>query len=705
MRENFVPETSQVVASESQTEDKVSIETTKEEKKPSKIKTIFLFSALVFILLATYFVYKFVDFENVNIGSSPESADYNLVKFENEAEYLAYFEEVETMVGGLSVGVFGPIEVMTRESADYSDVKELAPGGNFSATAQRMSGTNVQVAGIDEPDIVKTDGKNIFMSLQDKLYPFLRGESVPLPRPDEEFDFGMEEQIEAVEVSDQVSPDYPINLGVTNIVKAFPPESLSKLSKIDLSGELLLYGKTLVVISGNDLVGFDVSDEEKPTEVWKIDFDDRQEIISTRLFKGEIYVITRTFSTSFTGCNVPYKNGVEILCTDVYHPTISVPVDSIYTVSKISATDGTIGDKMSFVGASGLSTIYMHPEKLFVTYTTYPDLLKYFYGFFEDEGKDLVTSNFRNELEKVKDLDISTQAKMTEFSVLIENFILSLSSDEVLRFETELQNKMNSYSSRHARELEETGIVSIDVSSLEFQASGKVAGHPLNQFSLDYYENHLRVATTIGTSSGISNESVNDLYVLDSEMKTVGEVLGFAPDEKIYSARFVGERGYLVTFKEIDPFFVFDLTDPKNPKLTGELKIPGYSSYLHPISENLIMGVGKEDNFVKISLFDVTDSASPKEISKYELREYWSDILNTHHAFLNDETHKFVFIPGGNGGYVLSYEGNELTLEKAISTNGVRRALYLDDYLYVISDSKIQVYDENSWEEISTLNL
>ena len=82
-------------------------------------------------------------------------------------------------------------------------------------------------------------------------------------------------------------------------------------------------------------------------------------------------------------------------------------------------------------------------------------------------------------------------------------------------------------------------------------------------------------------------------------------------DERIYSARFIGDKGYLVTFKQVDPFYVLDLSNPKKPEIKGELKIPGYSSYLHPISDDLILGIGKEGSVVKVSLFDVSDPTNP----------------------------------------------------------------------------------------------
>jgi uncharacterized secreted protein with C-terminal beta-propeller domain len=175
--------------------------------------------------------------------------------------------------------------------------------------------------------------------------------------------------------------------------------------------------------------------------------------------------------------------------------------------------------------------------------------------------------------------------------------------------------------------------------------------------------------------------------------------------ERIYSARFIEDKGYLVTFRETDPFYVLDLSDPENPELKGQLKIPGYSSYLHPITKDKILGIGKEGSNVKISLFDVSDPENPKEIAKYNLDEYWSDILNTHHAFLLDEKHQIFFLPGGRGGYIFFYKENKLELKRAVSDISAKRAIYINDYLCIIGENKIVVLNELNWEKIKELEF
>jgi uncharacterized secreted protein with C-terminal beta-propeller domain len=141
--------------------------------------------------------------------------------------------------------------------------------------------------------------------------------------------------------------------------------------------------------------------------------------------------------------------------------------------------------------------------------------------------------------------------------------------------------------------------------------------------------------------------------------------------------------------------------------MTGELKIPGFSSYLHPISDQYILGVGSENSQVKLSLFDISNPSDPIEADKYLMDEYWSDVQNTHHAFLQDEKHRIFFIPAGESGYVFSYNESSgtMSLTKAIDTVQAKRALFINDYLYIIGEQELVVLDENTWERVNKLSL
>ena len=202
---------------------------------------------------------------------------------------------------------------------------------------------------------------------------------------------------------------------------------------------------------------------------------------------------------------------------------------------------------------------------------------------------------------------------------------------------------------------------SMNNGKVRYVASGDVPGHLLNQFSLDEYEDHLRVATTVEGWTGSRAYLFNNVYVLDDDMQTVGRIEYIAPDERIYSSRFIGDRLYLVTFKRIDPFFVIDLSDPARPGILGMLKIPGFSDYLHPYDKNHIIGIGRETaenqwggvstEGLKLALFDVSDVNNPAMIDKVEIGVSGSDseALRDHKAFLFDRDEEPAGHTGGGG--------------------------------------------------------
>jgi inhibitor of cysteine peptidase len=368
------------------------------------------------------------------------------------------------------------------------------------------------------------------------------------------------------------------------------------------------------------------------------------------------------------------------------------------------------------VGSSDFSasTVYMSSSGLYLTYF-YPGDMADILTMFFSENKDLAPDWLIQKLENLKNYDISSSSKMTEIANLVGRLQNSLTDDDSLKLQNEIQNRMGDFFKKHRREFGSTGIIKIGIGNLAIDSAGNVPGKLLSQFSLDEYNGKLRVATTVGQNllgwglglplAANSNDIANDVYVLDSNLKIEGSAVDLGRGERIYAVRFLADKGYVVTFKQTDPFFVLDLSNPQNPLEKGELKIPGFSSYLHPIEENKILGIGSEDGKVKVSLFDVSSSSDPQEISKYNLDEYYSEISATHHAFLQDAKHNIFFLPGAKGGYVFSYESGALKLVKAISDFAVHRAVYINDYLYVIGDNNLSVFSESNWEKINELDI
>lgn len=202
-------------------------------------------------------------------------------------------------------------------------------------------------------------------------------------------------------------------------------------------------------------------------------------------------------------------------------------------------------------------------------------------------------------------------------------------------------------------------------------------GAVLNSFSMSEDEDVMRVATTIGFGSS------NTIYTFRLRSDTIialGKLEGIAPSESIYAVRYIGKRGYVVTFRQTDPLFVVDFTDPSAPKMLGELKIPGYSAYLHPLGDNHLIGVGMSAAMTpKISLFDVTDAANPKEAAISELGAQNSSALSDHHAFTFDAATGLLALPS-SGGYRLF----QVNADKGITQVG--KSASVSDFVWKYQD-------------------
>lgn len=207
--------------------------------------------------------------------------------------------------------------------------------------------------------------------------------------------------------------------------------------------------------------------------------------------------------------------------------------------------------------------------------------------------------------------------------------------------------------------------VSIDNGKLTFQAKGGVPGSVINQYSMDEYIGYFRLATT-----NWKDTTQNAVYVLNMNLTTVGslELKNTEVRETIQSARFMGNKAYIVTFEQKDPFFVLDMSNPTAPKVAGKLEIPGFSSYLHPYDENHIIGLGMENHTVKLALFDVTNVNAPREIAKYTVPgDYsYSQAQYDPKAFLFDLTKQLLVIPVSITNYGVVNGGSGTTIPPSV---------------------------------------
>ncbi|WP_427109269.1 beta-propeller domain-containing protein [Lysinibacillus xylanilyticus] len=288
----------------------------------------------------------------------------------------------------------------------------------------------------------------------------------------------------------------------------------------------------------------------------------------------------------------------------------------------------------------------------------------------------------------------------------------------------------------------------VDGTAMNFVGTTEVKGTALNQYSMDEYEGNFRIVTTEGNAWDEQQISRNHLFILDENLKQLGAVRNLAPGEKVYSARFMGEKAYVVTFKQVDPLFVIDVANPKKPTVLGELKIPGFSNYLHPLDDTHLIGIGYDTeqrydeyskrNFtvttnMKMSLFDVSDFKNPKEQSTVKIggKGSYSEVqYNPKALFRNKEYNYFgfpvVLYDAGKGDEVV-YKGQgaqiyEITANKGIVLKGnivnkstgdqyenweqrVQRVVYIDDTLYTIANNEVKSYQLKDFKPLDTLTI
>lgn len=249
---------------------------------------------------------------------------------------------------------------------------------------------------------------------------------------------------------------------------------------------------------------------------------------------------------------------------------------------------------------------------------------------------------------------------------------------------------------------------------LEAGAQGTIKGYINDSFSIDEYDGYLRVVAT--------EDNTNSVYVLDQDLEITGEIKNLAKDERIYSARLMGKIGYFVTFRETDPLFSVDLSDPKNPEIIGSLKIPGFSDYLHPYGEDKLLGIGMDvdeetlsTDGVKLTMFDISDPADVKEEATYVLENvYYTDVSYDYKAALVDADKNVIGFAGSTEGgqtyFLFEYDeknGFISNMAEEINGSGMRstRGVYIGEVLYVVQGNIIEAYSLKDFAKIDDIIL
>jgi len=542
------------------------------------------------------------------------------------------------MPGGGGGGAL--FDMAASESAPTLSAPQAMP--ELGAGSDDFSGTNVQVEGVDEADVVKTDGELIY---------YLRSN------------------------------------GELVISRAFPYANMEVLQRLRISG----FSPREMYVDGDDLVliGFGGG----ATQIYVYSIMDvlvnannaipriitvEGEYLSSRKIGGNVYVTTNKHIWNWHGMPTPelpfYSDRVGIATVEPTHLNFNQircfpnPQSMSYLIVaafNIHRPDQPV-NVSAYIGAG--EDIYMSRENMFVA-----------------RGQ----RDFRR--------GFGTMDGGGEYTV-------------IYRF-------------------------GLGDGRLTFSGSGRVEGTILNQWAMDEFRGYFRIATT--------RDWVNFVFVLNGDLEVVGEIRDIAPTERIYSARFMGEKLYMVTFFIVDPFFVICLADPYNPEVLGELKIPGYSDYLHPFDDNLIIGFGQDtiesgnvafDQGMKMSMFDVSDVNDPIELFTISIggRGTTSELLRNHRALLfcrerniiafpatvfspNDDTNPWSsgqFEFQGGLVYSVDLEANAFVLRGVIkhgegnrwnSATDVRRMLYIGDIIYGMSDFGITAHNLTDISEINRI--
>ena len=481
---------------------------------------------------------------------------YDIIKKFKSKEYVEYVYEVEE--GAVDTGAATGTSPTNKNGSSAS---------NAEANSSDHSDTTVQVEGVDEADIVKTDGKYIYI---------LSGK----PK---------DKKVKLVDVTGE------------------KPKQLASIKAEDIyATDMYLSGDRLILLGTSESdflvlgVIYDVSDPNSPKEITR--FKQSGDYNESRLIDGKLYVISN-FSVDTLGI----KKGEE----ETYVPSVVC---------------------RDYDGAVTADSVYFYDN---CNYPRYTVLCGY---------------------------DIKDGSLCGTQSVLGGSYTVYASTQNII-----------TCSNPNSEGLTQVARFAIDGGKIDFKATGSISGSLLNQFSIDEYKGYFRfVLTEYNTketpheTSGtevtaylVETTQTNSLVILDGDLKETGKITDLAPDERVYSVRFMGETAYFVTFRQVDPLFSADVSDPYNPKIIGSLKIPGFSSYLFPYGDKLL-GIGRNADeqtgragLMKLSMFDISDPSNVTESSKTDVPATYSEALYSHKATLADYGKNIIgfSVYGDNGPY------------------------------------------------------
>ncbi|HHB93927.1 MAG TPA: hypothetical protein ENK88_02095, partial [Campylobacterales bacterium] len=573
-----------------------------------------------------------------------------------------------------------------------AEVNTVGASDSSSSQVRNTTDTNIQESGVDEADILKHNNKYIFYVVKNSKKPYIKITSFDKlskkdSTPIDTISFADSRQINSMYISDNKLIVLSNNYDITTMGSMGNPSSPTQYTHIDI---------------------FDISDINSIRNISSTKIDGN--IINSRVIGKELYTIT-TFSPRM---DIKYpKKYITLspICQEFFNRN-----NNIYPVNETSITEQTEKeyDPNRYSSCYGI-------EKDYSTDKYY----RYDYDNPIVKEKQIIpqienSSNPKEDLVKAEKL--YAPKKLNQLPNITTITHISISDGEYKSSNSFIGYSSTQYASANALYLvsdiypiyydfnnykERSIIYKFDFNNnLDYRGKGSVYGHTLNQFSLSEYNNILRIATTEGFSWN-RNGTKNSIYTLKNEnesLKIQGILSGLGKEnEVIKSVRFIGDKGFVVTFEQTDPFYTIDLSDPTAPQKVGELQVNGYSAYLHPVGVDKILGVGQDADSegrvqgLKLELFDISDLANPTSLDSIKYSNTSSELLYNHKALAyRTSDNLFAFPYNVYGNYTKDYLGIYQIKDDKIATYSPINSSNSD-----WSNSRGLIFDMNSTTFVS----
>ena len=625
-----------------------------------------------------------------------------------------------------------------------------SPGQQVSVGEKGVfySQTNVQVPGVDEADIVKTDGEYIYLARENqvliiKAYPadVLSLES-QINVSKYVVDGGnnntsmreacivrgiyLYENKLIVLVEESTYIPLPSNI----IVEPLPIQQVegNESNETKPTAIPVIVPPPYELIPTTHVLVFDIADKSSPKLLFNVSISGSYE--SSRMIDNYLYLISSMPTQVYDFANntyvtlVPLVNGEKLPPEKILYFTEVKPETPVYTMILVvdvekNEYNGQAIIQNYFGGLYvSLNNMYVLVEKGFDYTLIVRDIL------------ETILPKLPEDLRKDAEEVLSNNTSLNVF-------VLNKISNKLYQWFINLPEKERQQLIRKVYDLVvekyytiKTVIYKFSFKGLEVKpvAVGEVPGRILDQFAMDEYKGYFRIATTIDRPvlvnlshypyAIIEFNTTNNVYVLSENLSIIGKLEDIAPSEQIYSARFLGDILFLVTYRRVDPLFAINLSDPRKPEIIGYVKIPGYSEYLHPFKNNLLIGVGIETDEngrsigLKISVFNISNLRDIREVSNIVFRDEYSTspVLRDHRAFVLNWNENYMLIPvyttmsPGIYKITIDPETGKLEVKGHLPLEYPLRALYIGEYVYGVGYYRIVVGD-SGMNEIASMKI